>query len=72
MPTAAPTAFATVDALSVRDVETPVCIACLSKTLRRSAGDVVDEVMTMYSSFDVTLNDAGTCRLCARRTVVVG
>jgi hypothetical protein len=65
-------ADAFVDAFSVRDVDPPVCIECLSKALRRSTGEIVDEVMSMYASFDVTLNDSGTCRLCARRTVVVG
>ena len=60
------------DAFSVRDIEPPVCIACLAKTLNRPAGEIVDEVMSMYTSFDLALNDSGTCRICSRRTVVVG
>jgi hypothetical protein len=61
-------AGAFVDTLSVRDVDAPVCIACLGKVLNRPAGEVVDEVMSPYVSFDIRLNDAGTCRICARHT----
>ena len=60
------------DAFSVRDIEPPVCIECLGKVLNRPAGEVVDEVMSMYTWFDLTLNDSGTCRICDRHTVVVG
>jgi hypothetical protein len=64
-------ADAFVEALSVRDIDAPVCIACLGKILNRPAGEVVDEVMSLYASFDIRLNDAGTCRICERHTVVV-
>ena len=57
---------------SVRDIELPVCIECLARILHRSAGDVVYEVMAHYASFELTLNEAGHCRVCSRRTVVVG
>lgn len=60
------------DAFSVRDIEPPVCIDCLADILHRPKGDVVDEVMSMYAWFDLTLNESGHCRVCARRTVVVG
>ncbi|MBM3217862.1 MAG: hypothetical protein FJZ38_04135 [Candidatus Rokubacteria bacterium] len=60
------------DAFSVRDIEPPVCNDCLSRILHRPKGEVVDEVMAMYTWFDLTLNDSGHCRVRSRRTVVVG
>jgi NADH:ubiquinone oxidoreductase subunit E len=60
------------DAFSVRDIEPPVCIDCLANVLHRPKGEVVDEVMSMYTWFDLTLNESGHCRICSRRTVVVG
>jgi hypothetical protein len=53
------------------DTTPPICIECLARTLQRSTGDVVDEVMASYSRFEVTLSEAGHCHVCSRRTVVV-
>jgi hypothetical protein len=59
------------DATSVRDIELPVCIDCLARIMNRPTADVVYDVMAAYASFDVRLDEAGHCRVCARRTVVV-
>lgn len=59
------------DAFSAWKVTPPVCIECLARTMRRSTGDVVDEVMALYVRFKVALSEVGHCRLCSRRTVVV-
>jgi hypothetical protein len=58
------------DAFAAWKVTPPVCIECLARTMRRSTGDVVDEVMALYARFKVALSEVGHCR-CSRRTVVV-